>query len=551
MSAGVLHAQGSYPFVADSLTRALWHLNESSGSAIYDASDYHNNGIAYGTTVTEGPFGNARVFDGTSDYIIFPSDSSMNFGNESFSIDLWFKTLAEEGVILRRGIAPVPGYMISMHYGCVVGQVGANVDAGYADPLLWAQTPKKYNDNVWHHVHFVRDRDSMKVYLYVDDSLAAPPVVDNLTVPIVTDHPLTIGRWESPASPWYFAGSVDEVLLSSPRMLRTRLGIAALPMNLDFGTIRAGSTKTLPLTVTNTGYGDTLSIDSIVSSSSTVVPSESRFSLPPGGSHTLNVTFAPTTAIEDSGKLTLSSNVRATPKIDVIFHGAAVVIGQKPIIQAVSIDPYSYSMANIVWFRTVDDTEGVSDPIVQYTVWGRSVQTYSRATDTMVIRGSIDSSVGAWQYLATVPAVGFDEYAVSVTHPYYPTLSGYWNECVVVAQSVNRHMYQSFPDTLTPFSVITNSVGTGAQPKEFRLDQNYPNPFNPTTMIRGQWPNACDVRLAVYDVLGREVTVLADGRFPAGGYTFSFNASSLASGIYFGRLTAGNQVATIKMLLMK
>jgi len=88
-------------------------------------------------------------------------------------------------------------------------------------------------------------------------------------------------------------------------------------------------------------------------------------------------------------------------------------------------------------------------------------------------------------------------------------------------------------------------------PVSISLDQNYPNPFNPTTVISGQWSVTSVVRLAVYDILGREVAVVANGRYPAGKYSFTFNASTLSSGIYFYRLTAGSFTAVKKMSLIK
>jgi hypothetical protein len=94
-------------------------------------------------------------------------------------------------------------------------------------------------------------------------------------------------------------------------------------------------------------------------------------------------------------------------------------------------------------------------------------------------------------------------------------------------------------------------VSGNAMPSGFALDQNYPNPFNPTTVISGQWTVTSDVRLGVYDVLGREVAILADARYPAGKYSFTFNAKGLASAVYFYRLTAGNFRATKAMLLVR
>ena len=68
--------------------------------------------------------------------------------------------------------------------------------------------------------------------------------------------------------------------------------------------------------------------------------------------------------------------------------------------------------------------------------------------------------------------------------------------------------------------------------------QNYPNPFNPTTGVRYQVSEVSYVRLAVYDLLGREVAVLVNERKAPGKYELRFDGSSLASGVYVYRLTA-------------
>ncbi len=87
--------------------------------------------------------------------------------------------------------------------------------------------------------------------------------------------------------------------------------------------------------------------------------------------------------------------------------------------------------------------------------------------------------------------------------------------------------------------------------RAYELAQNYPNPFNPVTMIRYQIPTAETVSLKVYDVLGKEVATLVNGRQEAGSYAVPFNASGLSSGMYFYRLQAGSFVETRKMMLVK
>jgi len=88
-------------------------------------------------------------------------------------------------------------------------------------------------------------------------------------------------------------------------------------------------------------------------------------------------------------------------------------------------------------------------------------------------------------------------------------------------------------------------------PQAFSLEQNYPNPFNPTTKISWQSPVGSHQTLKVYDVLGNEVATLVDEYKAAGRYEVEFDASGLASGIYFYRIQAGSFVETKKMILLK
>ena len=88
-------------------------------------------------------------------------------------------------------------------------------------------------------------------------------------------------------------------------------------------------------------------------------------------------------------------------------------------------------------------------------------------------------------------------------------------------------------------------------PKVFSLSQNYPNPFNPTTQIKYSVPFSGNISLKVYNVLGVEVATLFEGVKQAGNYSTSFNASSLASGVYFYRLNADSYSETKKLMLLK
>ena len=88
-------------------------------------------------------------------------------------------------------------------------------------------------------------------------------------------------------------------------------------------------------------------------------------------------------------------------------------------------------------------------------------------------------------------------------------------------------------------------------PTTFSLAQNFPNPFNPTTTIQFSLPQAGDVTLKIYNVLGEEVKTLVNEFKGIGNHSVQFNANNLASGMYLYRLQAGGFVETKKMILLK
>ncbi len=88
-------------------------------------------------------------------------------------------------------------------------------------------------------------------------------------------------------------------------------------------------------------------------------------------------------------------------------------------------------------------------------------------------------------------------------------------------------------------------------PAAVQLHANYPNPFNPATSIEFVLPAQANVKLEIYDIMGRKVAALADGAYDAGRHTVSWDASDQSSGVYFYRLEAGDKVVTKRMTLLK
>ena len=115
------------------------------------------------------------------------------------------------------------------------------------------------------------------------------------------------------------------------------------------------------------------------------------------------------------------------------------------------------------------------------------------------------------------------------------------------------------------FGDIATGVEEGSQisvlPKSFELGQNYPNPFNPTTTIKYSLRNISgqaipNTTLKIYNILGQEIRKLVDRRELPGEYTIEWDGADsfgnrVASGIYFYRLTRGQDQETRKMVLLK
>ena len=117
------------------------------------------------------------------------------------------------------------------------------------------------------------------------------------------------------------------------------------------------------------------------------------------------------------------------------------------------------------------------------------------------------------------------------------------------AESIDLQTVLDFIDDVA--EIITTSIESAEIPLEFALFQNYPNPFNPATTIRFALPEASEVQLEVYSILGQRVAVLSEGLKPAGFHSIQLAASRWASGTYVYRLRAGEYVSTKKFMLIK
>ena len=114
---------------------------------------------------------------------------------------------------------------------------------------------------------------------------------------------------------------------------------------------------------------------------------------------------------------------------------------------------------------------------------------------------------------------------------------------------LNNKSYIDLP-LVNAVSEITDNTGVNS-PYTFSLSQNYPNPFNPVTSISYSIPQKGLVTVKVFDVTGKLVKTLVNETMEAGSNSVLFDASSLASGVYFYNIVSGSFTDTKKMILVK
>jgi hypothetical protein len=122
-------------------------------------------------------------------------------------------------------------------------------------------------------------------------------------------------------------------------------------------------------------------------------------------------------------------------------------------------------------------------------------------------------------------------------------------EIEMVIENVNDQQYS---ETVV-FKVSTGVTSAKDEhiPGKFGLEQNYPNPFNPSTVIKFSLPESERVTLKVFNILGNEIAVLINSIMNAGSFEYKYDASSLASGIYFYELRTSKFRSVRKMILEK
>jgi len=211
-------------------------------------------------------------------------------------------------------------------------------------------------------------------------------------------------------------------------------------------------------------------------------------------------------------------------------------------------DPYFHMFG--IWPRVVQNASeyGVDGAVTRYRSW-------SQAREVLANGGRISMSVGPPLYSGHLMMLaGFTANGDPIVHD--PARSDGYSH-LFNKTDLSHSWFDKGGIGYAFYPAGTGPVSVEQSPKEeivaegFQLYQNYPNPFNPATVISYQLTVASDVKLAVFDILGREVAVLVDERKSPGTYEARFNASGLASGVYLYRMEVGRFVQMKRMHLVR
>ncbi len=173
-----------------------------------------------------------------------------------------------------------------------------------------------------------------------------------------------------------------------------------------------------------------------------------------------------------------------------------------------------------------------------------TIDTFTSYGNMMFLNDNIGYISGAGIYKTTN---GGYNWSNQVINPITTIRSLYFiNSNTGYAGGINGIIFKTTTGGSVSVANISNEI-----PDKYSLSQNYPNPFNPSTTIRYALPRTGVVRLAVYDVMGREIEMLVNKRQAAGSYEAAFDGSRFASGVYFYRLTTEGYGETRKMLLIR
>ena len=297
--------------------------------------------------------------------------------------------------------------------------------------------------------------------------------------------------------------------------------IALSPDSILFGQVAVGDTAQRTFEISNLGtvplkISDITSLNELFTlpvASDTIPPLESRF---------FTVVFVPDSAKEEETLLTITSDDPVNPSVDIIALGVGAIPQQTLSTSSIDFGIVQISESRLDTFY-VRNIGSVRFPIV---IIPPTVEAFSVDTTAALLEPG-------------------DSLAIAIT--FAPPTEGTFSDIIIVSNLASS-------DTVTLFgngALVGLEDSDLALPQVVTLYQNYPNPFNLATTIKYALPQPATVQLSIFNLLGEEVALLVNEQQPAGYYHVVWNASNIASGLYFYRVLAGEYIEIRKMALMK
>jgi hypothetical protein len=295
-----------------------------------------------------------------------------------------------------------------------------------------------------------------------------------------------------------------------------------VPSELDFGVVELGEEETLFFAVFNP---DTcpLTINSVSLSEGFTTDFSGQQIVAPGSNYVIAVIFSPQEPRLYTGELRIHSNAVDSPA-ELTVTG----IGGGPVL---SVNPERLEFGEVL----INSSDTLT---LRITNIGTSDLTISSIYAPSCFATDFDNPV-------TLPAGTTVPVHVSFTPD---TARSYEDILVVVSNLTPPTTAVVMTGTGIPLAISETYAGSV---KAFELNSVYPNPFNPSTTISFDVPSPSDVKIAVYDIMGRRVADLVNGTVNAGSHQLSWSCPDCAAGIYMVTMTSGEFQAVTKALFIK
>lgn len=307
--------------------------------------------------------------------------------------------------------------------------------------------------------------------------------------------------------------------------------------DVHFGTITIGAAQTQIITVTNLATSNAELVGSIAlqnndASSFRIESGGGAFSLAAGASHEVTVAFDPDAPGTYGATLQVSHNATSsTGPATISLSGRALAATPSVDIEVGEIDLGEVILQRNVTSSLTIDNNGIGTITGALEITGADAASFFLASPAEF---SIESGESVEIGVGFAPlTAGLKSAELHITHD---------------AQNVSSPIIiQLHGEALLNVSTELDHEVPGS----YLLDQNYPNPFNPNTTISFGLPATGPVRVSIYDLTGRERSVVVDGVLSAGWHLVDFDAGTLPSGTYLYQLQAEHQTVTRKMTLLK